>query len=101
MTKMIIPHLAGRKLSVRTFTVLTAIVILFILPATIFAVTAGQVDTFEDGTFQGWADPAGNSLNVTTGGPAGAGDNYMQVSSGSFGGGSHLITYNQSQWIGN
>src|SRR5437870_4753331 len=75
--------------------------IICLLPAAAFGITAGQVDNFQDGTTDNWGDPAGNSLNIATGGPAGAGDRYMQVSSGTFGGGPRLITFNQSQWIGN
>ena len=46
-------------------------------------VTAGQVDTFEGGTTQGWVvgDPSHPAppTNIATGGPAGAGDNYLQL----------------------
>jgi hypothetical protein len=51
-----------------------------------WAVTVGQVDTFEDGTTQGWVAgvlgavhpvPPANAL----GGPAGANDNYLLLTS--------------------
>ena len=42
------------------------------------AVIAGQNDNFEDGTLQGWSSGAGYD-NIATGGPAGAGDNYLTV----------------------
>ena len=72
-------------------------------PPSLFAVTAGQVDTFQTGTTAGWTDGHGgdNVANIATGGPAGTGDRYLQVSSGSFDLESHLITFNQSQWLGN
>src|SRR5438132_13125182 len=73
----------------------------FILPSIALGITLGQVDNFEDGTTQGWGDPAGNSINIATGGPTGVNDNFLQVSSGTFGGASKLITFNQSQWVGN
>lgn len=76
----------------------------FIVPSLALAITAGQVDNFETGTTDNWTDgPLGmiNVANITTGGPAGANDNYLQVSSGSLGVEPRLITFNQTQWIGN
>lgn len=65
------------------------------------AITLGQIDDFEDGTTQGWTrgspDP-GDPLNITTGGPAGTGDNYLQISNG---GGGRLLSNNFTQWTGN
>jgi PEP-CTERM motif len=68
-----------------------------------WAVPVG-VDDFEDGTTAGWhvgdpdahpADPA----NVSTGGPAGAGDAYLQLQAlGGNGPGSRLAVLNLSQW---
>jgi hypothetical protein len=65
------------------------------------AITAGQVDTFTDGTTAGWA--GGDVVQVVTGGgPAGAGDNYLQFTSNGLGGsGSKLATNNSIQWNGN
>jgi hypothetical protein len=71
------------------------------------AVVVGQIDTFEDGTTQGWT--AGGLLgvppfpptNISTGGPAGAGDNYLQLTAiGGDGPGSRLSAFNLSQWAG-
>jgi hypothetical protein len=68
----------------------------------------GQTDTFEDGTTQGWtvnllgmgvhpAPPA----NISTGGPAGVDDNYLQLSAvGGSGAGSRLAAINLAQWAG-
>jgi hypothetical protein len=74
----------------------------FIVPSLAFAITAGQVDNFEDGTTDHWTDGHGgdNVANITTGGPAGTNDNYLQVLSGTFGVEPRLITFNQTQWIG-
>ena len=73
------------------------------LTETAFAVVAGQVDTFQNGTTAGWTDGHGgdNVANIATGGPAGTGDRYLQVSSGSFDSESRLVSFNQSQWLGN
>lgn len=71
------------------------------------AATIGQIDTFEDGTTQGWtvgllgavhpAPPA----NVADGGPLGAGDNYLALTSlGGSGAGSKLVVLNPAQWAG-
>lgn len=59
------------------------------------AITLGQIDDFQDGTTQGWG---GNSAptNVASGGPDGAGDRYLQVSSANF----HLGARNLLQWTG-
>jgi hypothetical protein len=65
-------------------------------------VVLGQVDDFQNGTAQGWSngvDP--DPVNVPSGGPAGATDAFLQVSSGTLGGGPRLITFNDAQWIGN
>jgi hypothetical protein len=75
-------------------------------PASAIPVTP---DTFEDGTTMGWTvalGPGGGvhpapPENVPTGGPAGAGDNYLLVTSvGGFGAGSRLATMNAAQWAG-
>jgi len=80
---------------------LVALVFALALTASVLGVTPGQTDNFEDGTTQGWTDGQGNNTaNIVTGGPAGAGDNYLQVSSGTFGGGPHLTVFNRSQWSG-
>lgn len=64
-------------------------------------------DTFEDGTTMGWfvgsmmsphpAPPA----NQADGGPAGAGDSYLQLTAlGGAGAGSRLSVLNETQWAG-
>jgi hypothetical protein len=70
-------------------------------------VTLGQLDSFEDGTAQNWvvgllasshpAPPA----NFATGGPAGAGDHFLQVTAvGGVGAGNRLTVINPAQWAG-
>lgn len=70
-----------------------------------FAVTAGQVDNFEDSTTQGWDSGSPNPVppeNIATGGPAGADDNYLHLqSTGNFGAGGKLVAFNTAQWAGN
>jgi hypothetical protein len=72
------------------------------------AVTPGQIDTFEDGTTQGWITALLGSpnpappVNVPTGGPAGMDDNFLLLTSfGGNGPGSRLSGINLAQWAGN
>ena len=62
-------------------------------------VTGGQVDDFEDDTVQGWVVGASSSnppANVVTGGPNGAGDNFLRyTSTGTASADSKMIIYNQ------
>ena len=68
------------------------------------AVVRGATDTFEDGTTNGWSTGFQNPLqpvNVGSGGPAGAGDNYLQASaSGLAGPGGRLVVIGGPQWRG-
>lgn len=70
----------------------------------VLALTIGQTDTFEDGTTNGWTSGLVNPtppLNIATGGPAGAGDNYLQLTaSGGVGPGGRLVAFNPYQWSG-
>ena len=80
-------------------------------PGAVLAVTVGQIDTFEDGTTQNWIinllgmgspPPETFPANIATGGPAGAGDNYLRLASiGGTGAGSRLVALNPAQWGGN
>jgi len=67
----------------------------------------GTVDTFEDGTTQGWlvallgAPHPAPPVNVPTGGPAGADDNFLLLTAiGGAGAGSRLSVLNLAQWAG-
>jgi len=92
-------------LSTSAFAVLCLLCLL--PPGTARAVSVGQIDTFEDGTLQGWqqglsATTADHMRNISTGGPAGSNDNYLEVTSDStlaFGG-SRLTFFNREQWTG-
>lgn len=75
------------------------------------ALSVGQIDDFQDGTTQGWTvsvGPIGGvhpapPANVATGGPAGAGDNFLMLTSvGGASAGSRLTALNlMTQWAGN
>jgi hypothetical protein len=76
-------------------------------PGAARAISFGQIDTFEDGTLQGWqmgfsATTADHMTNVADGGPAGAGDHYLQVTPDSAEqfGGNRLTFFNRQQWLG-
>src|SRR4029453_3320693 len=83
------------------------------LPSLMYGVTIGQVDNFEDGTTQNWVinllgmgspPPSTLPTNVPTGGPAGAGDNYLRLTSTGIPetAGSRLVAVQyQHQWAGN
>ncbi len=80
----------------------------FALSSPVHAVTVGLVDDFEDGSVAGWrvnllnlgAHPA-PPQNMATGGPGGAGDNFLQLTSiGGTGAGSRLAAANTAQWAG-
>lgn len=71
------------------------------------AISIGQVDTFEDGTTQGWivgllgATHPSPPANIPDGGPLGVGDNYLQLTSlGGLGAGNRLTVINLAQWVG-
>jgi len=75
-----------------------------LLAAPAGAITFGQIDDFQDGTTQSWASGGPNPTpptNVSDVGPAGIGDDALQITSGGGGGpGSRLIAYNFDQWTG-
>lgn len=63
------------------------------------------VDDFQDGTTMGWGVPGLSPIppvNVTTGGPGGGGDAYLQLQAiaGVGGAGSRLSVLNETQWTG-
>lgn len=63
----------------------------------------GQIDDFQSGTAswgEGFASPNGPTF-VSTGGPNGAGDGFLQnVSTGGFGAGGKQVMFNTAQWAG-
>lgn len=76
------------------------------LPAVAHAIVSGQADDFQDGSPAGWTEgeilPSPNPPTVVFGGgPAGAGDNYLEnVSAGGIGAGSRMVMFNNTQWAG-
>jgi len=70
----------------------------------VLAVSAGQLDDFQDGTTMGWQHGTESPLPPTVvpdGGPLGAGDAYLAVASlGGLGPGSRLAVLNRAQWTG-
>jgi len=64
-------------------------------------VAFGQLDDFQSGT-QGWQQGFTSLTQptvISTGGPNGAGDPYLQnVSSGNFGSGGKQVVFNTVQW---
>jgi hypothetical protein len=78
-------------------------------PQTSGAVAIGEIDTFQDGTTEGWfagGGPVGGvppfpPQNVPDGGPGGVGDAYLQITAvGGDGPGSRLTANNATQWTG-
>lgn len=68
------------------------------------AILPDETDLFADGTTEGWQQgvtSGTNPSNIPTGGPAGTGDNYLQVvSTGSGGPGGKMVVLNRAQWTG-
>lgn len=68
------------------------------------ALTLGMTDTFQDGSTEGWSSGAANPnppFVVTSGGPAGAGDMFLQlIATGSPGAGGKLVAFSGVQWAG-
>jgi hypothetical protein len=68
------------------------------------AVQLGQVDDFQDGSFELWDAGLNNPygpINIPAGGPGGAADRYLQLASGGAGSGGRLVAFNfNQQWSG-
>ena len=68
------------------------------------AVVVGQIDNFQDGTTMNWAN--GEIIgtvpvtNIANGGPAGAGDRYIQLTADGSSSGGKLTAFNRDQWLG-
>jgi hypothetical protein len=85
------------------------LLVIFLQPPMASGVTFGQIDTFEDGTTQNWminllglGIPPAPPQNIPTGGPSGAGDNFLLITAlGGSGAGSRLTVLNAIQWTGN
>ncbi len=83
---------------------LLALMICFVPARASQAVTVGQIDDFQDGTLENWANGGQGApplMNIPTGGPGGAGDRYLQITSvGGGGPGNRLTAFNRDQWLG-
>src|SRR5262245_31977559 len=78
--------------------------VLLLTPAVGSAVVIGQIDDFEDGTTQDWGSGSSNPngpANVADDGPAGAGDNFLQLTANGAGSGGKLVAFCTEQWAGN
>ena len=81
-----------------------AVFFLLFLSCSASAVVVGQIDDFQDGTTSNWTN--GEILgttpvtNIANGGPAGAGDHYIQLTSDGSGSGGKLTAFNRDQWLG-
>jgi len=63
-------------------------------------VTSGQIDTFQDGTTDNWVNGGTQPVNVSNGGPAGVGDNFLDLTADGSGENGKLTVFNTSQWLG-
>jgi hypothetical protein len=86
----------------------TICIVTLMLAGGLYGLTLNQVDTFEDLTVMGWrvGDPTHPAPpeNIPTGGPAGAGDAYLELQSlgaGAGMAGSRLAAFFGPQWAGN
>jgi hypothetical protein len=64
------------------------------------SVTLGQIDTFQDGTTDNWVNGGTQPVNVPNGGPAGAGDNFLELTADGAGANGKLTVFNTTQWLG-
>lgn len=73
------------------------------LGGALWAITATEMDDFQGGTTEGWANGTGSPAvtNENDCGPAGTGDRCLQVvSTGTAGPASRLVVRNTAQWTG-
>jgi hypothetical protein len=82
----------------------------FLVTGLASAITIGQVDTFQNGTTDGWfagglgfgVFPPIPPAVVPNGGPMGVGDQYLKITAiGGNGAGSRIAAINVAQWAGN
>jgi len=77
---------------------------LLVAATLIFAVSGGQMDDFSGGTTSGWEHGLASPnppQNIADGGPLGAGDNYLEITStGITGPGGKMVVFNRTQWSG-
>lgn len=98
-------HLNNKRLTALTISMICLMCLL--QPGATRAITVGQIDDFEDGTLQAWKMgandvTASHMTNIADSGPAGPGDNFLQVVSHEVEttGGNRLTFFNKTQWTG-
>jgi hypothetical protein len=97
------PPIVARLRMKRTFYALIMLALLGFATAG-RAVVIDQIDDFQDGTTMNWAN--GGIIgtipvrNIPTGGPAGEGDAYIQLTADGSGAGGKLTAWNREQWLG-
>jgi hypothetical protein len=88
----------------RAFGAALALLACAAFPQEVGAIAFGQLDTFQNGTVQGWEEGGVSPnppTNIATGGPAGSGDRYLQnIATGGSGAGSRMVMFNAAQWTG-
>lgn len=81
-----------------------ALFALMLLVRSAGAVVVGQIDDFQNGTTANWTNGEiiGTTpvTNVPNGGPAGAGDHYIQLTADGSNSGGKLTAFNRDQWLG-
>jgi PEP-CTERM motif len=65
------------------------------------AVTLGQIDTFQDGTTDSWFNGGVQPVNISSGGPLGANDRFLELTADGGGANGRLTVLNRNQWLGN
>ena len=94
------------RVTAHSITRFTVFALLLLQSSLAAAVSTTQLDSFSDGTFQGWemgvpGVTATHMTIITDGGPAGAGDNFLQVvADGTSVAGGRLTFFNKAQWTG-
>jgi len=96
--RMRIPRLPDQVRPWQGLALLPAIWLLGVpLPAPAAAIVLNQVDDFQSGTLQYWTGGSAPT-NQPNGGPGGAGDRFLRITSG--GGPGNLGVFNAMQWAG-
>jgi hypothetical protein len=79
---------------------LTALLICFASPRSLWAIATGEIDTFTS-TTEGWQQGQSSNLRATSGGPAGASDAYLRVVADGSSTLGKIVVFNTAQWAGN
>jgi hypothetical protein len=95
-------HTIAATVNRKCYSLAILALLLFVSPAN--AIVLGQLDDFQDGTTQNWANGEiiGTTpvTNIANGGPGGAGDPYIQLTADGGGSGGKLTAFNRDQWLG-